>query len=79
MARTLSQVDTALASIETRVTALDGVGATNPSLAEINDLKKDIRGLTTTLRQVTLQLESELKNLRDRQTALETLVNGHLD
>lgn len=79
MARTLTQVDADLSLLETRVTALDGVGASNPSLAEINDLKKDIAGLVTTIRQVTLQLESDLKTIKAEQAALKTLVQNHID
>lgn len=78
MARTLSEVDNALKSIETRVNQLDGYGLNDPIRSTVNTLMKEINGLRTTVEQVVLGMETDRQNLEKRVEALETSIQLYL-
>lgn len=63
---------------QTRLSQLDGVGLTDPSVAEIPKLKAEIAGLKETLSQVSLLLETELNDAKAKIEALEQIVAAHL-
>ncbi len=78
MARTLAEVDEALAEIETRTNAIDGQNLSDEAEAELAKLRRAVNGLKTTLRQVTLTIQTDLNNYRTEVANLKTQLTTHL-
>ena len=69
------QLTTALADLTARVNSIDGLNLTDPTESQLNQLQMEIAGLRTTIRQVTLVLQSNLKDLVTQVANLQLLLN----
>ena len=69
------QLTTALADLTARVNSIDGLNLTDPTQSQLNQLQMEIAGLRTTIRQVTLVLQANLKDLVTQVTNLQLLLN----
>ncbi len=74
MARTLTQVDTDLASLQSRVNLVDGQGLTSPAIGSAAGLQNQVNGLKTTLNQISMLTEQVVNDLTSRVAALEAAV-----
>ena len=68
----------ALANLTARVNNIDGLSLPNPAQARLLQLAREDAGLRTTIRQVTLVLEANLKDLSVQVTNLQTIVDKSL-
>ena len=69
------QLTTALADLTARVNSIDGLNLTDPTESQLNQLQMEIAGLRTTIRQVTLVLQANLKDLVTQVANLQLLLN----
>ena len=69
------QLTSALADLTARVNTIDGLNLTDPAQSQLNQLQMEIAGLRTTIRQVTLVLQANLKDLVTQVTNLQLLLN----
>jgi hypothetical protein len=58
-----------------RVNSIDGQNLPDPAQSQLNQLQMGIAGLRTTIRQVTLVLQANLKDLVTQVTNLQLLLN----
>ena len=62
-------------ALTARVNNIDGLNLPDPAEARLHRLALEITGLRTTIRQVTLVLEADLKDLIVQVGNLQTLFN----
>lgn len=58
-----------------RLSAIDGIGLSNPSTGDIPVIESDINGLRTTLSQVVLTIQSQLNAIQNQVNNIQTTVN----
>lgn len=82
---TLGQTNTAstvlagkLTALTARLNSVDGTGLAVPADSQLNQMKRQVAGITTTIQQVTLVLQTDMSLLKQDQDSLRTLVNQHL-
>ncbi len=69
------QLTTAVNDLTARVNAIDGQNLPDPTQSQLRTLGKEINGLRTTIRQVTLVLEASLKDLSQSVQNMQTRLN----
>lgn len=69
---------TAVNALTARVNAIDGQNLPDPTKSQLNGLELELAGLRTTIRQVSLVLQANLKDLTTAVANLQTQINGQL-
>lgn len=74
----LGAVSQRLAAAAGRLNQLDGIGLANPADATVAQLVRQVSGVTTTIEQTVLVLQTDMDTLKSEIVALQSTVDQHL-
>lgn len=75
---TLEQLNASLSLALTRLSQIDGSGLSDPSVASVPSVRREIEGLKETIHQVILVLDGQLNDLKTEVAAYKQLVTDRL-